>query len=547
MERRLAGKLLSQLHREPGTDASISYVLKKSPHFQKVCWFRGVMMISTTGDQPVSRSPLLQLRGISKSFPGVRALHNVDLNVQAGEVLALLGENGAGKSTLNKILAGVHQPDAGTIELAGRPVVLANPPLARREGIAVIHQEFNLIPALNGRENLFLGQEQSRAGWIAASEERRQARELLRRLGMEIDLERPCRELTVAQQQVLEIARALLQRARLVVMDEPTAALSPREVQRLFSIVRELKSQGIAIIYVSHRLDEIFEIADRATILRDGEHVATHPVAELSRSRMIEFMVGRRLDQEFPKQRVPLGEERLVVQGLHRGSSVRNVSLSVRRGEVLGLTGLVGSGRTETARLLFGADRADSGSITLDGRRLQLSHPRQAIAAGICLLTEDRKTQGLVLNRSVLENFGLPNLCQLSIGGWIRRQSERAAFQKYVDQLKIRISGPDQPAQHLSGGNQQKVVLAKWLERSAEAIIFDEPTRGIDVGAKYEIYQLINQLAAAGKAILMISSELPEVLGMSDRVLVMHDGRITGEVANPSEATQEQIMELAVG
>jgi ABC-type sugar transport system ATPase subunit len=505
------------------------------------------MVSSESEIPPAPAEPLLRLRGISKSFPGVRALDRVDLSVRAGEVLALLGENGAGKSTLNKILAGVHQPDAGVIELDGSPVVLANPHVARCAGVAVIHQEFNLIPALSGRENLFLGQESSRIGVIFASEERRRARELFQRLGMEIDLERPCRELTVAQQQLVEIARALLQHARLVVMDEPTAALSPREVRSLFAIIRELKAQGIAVIYVSHRLDEIFEIADRATILRDGQHVATCDIRKLSRDRMIELMVGRQLDQEFPKQRIPLGEERLVVQHVYRGGRLRDVSLAIRRGEVLGLTGLVGSGRTELARVLFGADRTDSGVISLDGRRLKLSHPRQAIASGICLLTEDRKTQGLVLNRSVLENFGLPNLPRLSTAGWIHHRAERAEFQTYVDQLKIRISGPGQVAKNLSGGNQQKVVLAKWLAGSAEVVLFDEPTRGIDVGAKFEIYQLINRLAAAGKAILMISSELPEILGMSDRILVMQEGRITGEILHPADATQEQIMQLAVG
>lgn len=501
-------------------------------------------MPATPANPPSEVPPLLSIRGISKTYPGVRALHRVDLDLHTGEVLALLGENGAGKSTLIKILAGAQTPDEGLIRVAGHPVPLATPHMAQRAGIAVIHQEFNLVPTLSARENLFLGQE--RSPWISRGQERRTARDLLARLGMEFDPDRPCRELTIAQQQAVEIAKALSRQARIIVMDEPTAALSPREVRGLFHCIRELKSQQIGLIYVSHRLEEIFEIADRAMILRDGEHVQTQPVARLGRARIIELMVGRKLEQEFPKQPAPLREERLVVRGLSRGNSVRNVSFSVRGGEVLGLTGLVGSGRTETARLIFGADRRDAGTISVDGRSVPIRSPRQAIAAGICLLTEDRKQQGLVLGRSNLENFSLPNLKRLAPRGWIRRRQELAAFREYVDSLQIKIAGPRQQVRELSGGNQQKIVLARWLQRQAGIMIFDEPTRGIDVGAKYEIYQLINRLAAAGKAILMISSELPEVLGMSDRILVMHGGRITGEITAPAQATQEQILDLAV-
>jgi ABC-type sugar transport system ATPase subunit len=495
----------------------------------------------------MSEPPLLQMEGISKSFPGVQALREVSLDLYAGEVLALLGENGAGKSTLIKVLAGAHEPDAGTIRIAGRDAGIRSPVDARRAGVAVMYQELNLIPTLTATENIFLGREDAPGGWLRHRVERSRAAELFSRLGVEVPLDRPCRELSIAQQQTVEIARALATEARILIMDEPSATLTPAEVARLFGVIRDLKSHGLGIIYISHRLDEIDAIADRILVLRDGQYIGTRRVGEVSRDRLIEMVVGRRLDQEFPRRKVTLGEPRLVVRGLCAGKQVQNVSLTIRRGEVLGLTGLVGSGRTETARALFGADPLEVGSIALDGRELTIRNPRQAIRAGIALLTEDRKEQGLVLAHSVRENFGLPNLRSWSRLGFVQRRGESAAFAEQVARLHIRLAGPEQPAGTLSGGNQQKVVLAKWLQRDCEVILFDEPTRGIDVGAKHEIYQLINSLAAAGKAILMISSELPEVLGMSDRILVMHEGRITGEIADVAAATQEQILQLAVG
>jgi ABC-type sugar transport system ATPase subunit len=470
----------------------------------------------------------------------------VDLELRAGEVLALLGENGAGKSTLIKILGGAHAPDAGTIELNGRPAHVSSPAAAQRASIGIIYQEFNLVPALSARENIFLGQEPSRWGFLPARREHAQATELLQRIGVWVEPETLCRDLTVAQQQVVEIAKALALQARLIVMDEPSATLSPREVEGLFAIIRELQGHGIGIIYVSHRLSEIFEIADRVTVLRDGSHVATRRIEDVTRESLIEMMVGRSLEQEFPKQAAPRGDTRLAVRGLRRGDAVRDVSFDVRRGEILALTGLIGAGRTETARLIFGADKRDAGTVSLDGRPVPARNPRQAIAAGICLLTEDRKGQGLVLNGTVQENFSLPNMRRFAPRGWLHLRRERAALDEYVEQLRIKIADPRQPAANLSGGNQQKIVLARWLERNAEVIIFDEPTRGIDVGAKYEIYLLMNKLAAQGKAIVMISSELPEVLGMADRILVMHEGRITGEISDVAQATQQQILDLAI-
>ncbi|QDU61897.1 Ribose import ATP-binding protein RbsA [Planctomycetes bacterium Pan216] len=493
-----------------------------------------------------TQAPRLRIAGIEKSFPGVRALRGVDLELQAGEVVALLGENGAGKSTLIKILGGAIAPDAGTITIEGTEREITSPVESQQAGIAVIYQEFNLIPALSARENIFLGQEPATAGFIHGRDERRRAKQLFDRIGVLVDLDKPCRQLSIAQQQAVEIAKALALRSRIIVMDEPSATLTPHEVESLFAIIRELKEQGIGVIYVSHRLDEIFAIADRVLVMRDGERVGAKPIGEVSRDELIEMMVGRALENEFPKRSVSIAEPRLVVRKLSRGDTVREVSFDIRRGELVALTGLVGAGRTETARLIFGADRAESGSVSLDGKPLRLRRPADAIRAGICLLTEDRKDQGLVLGQSVLENFTLPNLPSLSRLGFVLPNRQRTRFASYVDQLGIKLAHPSVLAKTLSGGNQQKVVLAKWLETNSEVVIFDEPTRGIDVGAKFEIYELMNRLVETGKSILMISSELPEVLGMADRILVMHGGSIVGEIDDVTSATQEQIMALAV-
>ncbi|MFT5466590.1 MAG: ribose transport system ATP-binding protein [Verrucomicrobiales bacterium] len=496
----------------------------------------------------MTKPPLLQMETISKSFPGVRALHEVSLTLEGGEVLALMGENGAGKSTLIKVLSGAHRPDSGVIRIEGEEVQFTGPTASQNAGVAVIYQELNLIPALTVRENLFLGRDKANAlGFIRRGEEAEHALKIFERIGVQLPLETPCSRLTVAQQQLVEIGKALALDAKIMVMDEPSASLSQQEVEHLFEIIAELKRQSIGVIYISHRLEEIERIADRVSVLRDGEHVRTAPATEFTRETVIESMVGRSLDQEFPKKPAEIGKTRLSVSGLTRGEAVRDVSFEVHAGEVLGITGLVGAGRTETARLIFGADRADSGRVELDGELLPGGDPRKAIAAGICLLTEDRKSQGLVLGRSVRENFGLPNLNRLSKAGWVDQPAERHDFGEFVESLSIKIPSQEQLARNLSGGNQQKVVLAKWLERDAGVIIFDEPTRGIDVGAKYEIYLLMNRLAAEGKAIVMISSELPEVIGMSDRILVMREGKIAGEVTDVAAVTQEQLLAMAMG
>ena len=493
----------------------------------------------------IMSAPLLGMRGIVKSFPGVQALRGVDLCLLHGEVLALLGENGAGKSTLMKVLGGAHRADAGTVTINGRQCRFQSPQDSRKAGVAVIYQEFNLVPSLTVVENIFLGQEVTRAGFVAKKQEHQRAKTLFARLGVEIDLDATCGRLSTAQQQLVEIAKSLACDARIIVMDEPSAALTAHEVDRLFTITRDLKQQGIGIIYISHRLEEVFSIADRVVVLRDGKNVGERPIAHITRSEMIELMVGRELKDEFPRRTASIGSVRLDVSHLTRGQAVRDVSFGVRSGEILALTGLVGAGRTETVRLIFGADARDAGDIRLDGKSIAISSPRDAMSAGIGLLTEDRKLQGLVLGHSVRENFGLPNLSWLSRYGFVQLASEREHCGHFLENLRIQVTGQDQRAGDLSGGNQQKVVLAKWLARRCDVLMFDEPTRGIDVGAKYEIYVLMNELAAAGKAIVMISSELPEVLGMADRILVMHEGRLTGEIPDARHATQKQIMELA--
>ena len=486
------------------------------------------------------------MRQIDKSFPGVHALRNVSMKLHRGEVLGLVGENGAGKSTLVKVLGGAHLPDSGRILIEGRTVSILSPTAGQQAGVSIIYQEFNLIPGLTVRENIFLGREKTRIGFVRAGEERRATLGLFEKIGVNIDPGARCGELTVARQQVVEIAKALSVNAKIIVMDEPTATLTTQESARLFTVIRDLKSRGLGIIYISHRLDEVFEVADRVMVLRDGEHVGTKDIDDINRERLIEMMVGRPVDSEFPKHAASLGHEQLRVEDLCYGQTVRNIHFSIRAGEILGFAGLVGSGRTEVMRLIFGAEKPDRGQIFINGHKVKIHSPGDAIHRGICLLTEDRKQQGLVLIHTCRENYGLPNLDRLTGWFFVNRRKERREFCDFAENLRIKTLGPEQLVMNLSGGNQQKVVIAKWLARSANIIIFDEPTRGIDVGAKYEIYLLMSRLAEEGKAVVMISSELPEILGLSDRIIVMHEGQVKGEITDVPNATQEDILSMAI-
>lgn len=490
---------------------------------------------------------LLEMRGIAKRYPGVVALDGVDLSVRRGEVHILLGENGAGKSTLMKILAGAVQRDAGTVAIDGIPCLLASPRDAQAAGISIIYQEFNLIPFLTVAENISLGREPGSAvpGVLSGTTLVAAARRWLRELEVDIDPQAVVDSLGVAEQQMVEVAKALSIDAKMLIMDEPTSALSDKEIDRLFKVIRGLRQRGVAVIYISHRMEELFQIGDRVTVLRDGRGIATRGITETTMPELVKLMVGRDLTEHFPKQAAPPGEELLRVEHLSRTGVLHDVSLTLRRGEVVGLAGLMGSGRTELARAIFGADPVDGGRVLVRGREVGIHSPRRAISLGLGLLTEDRKRQGLVLGLDLRANTCLASIDRFSTAGVVDGGREIAATRKLTDDLHIKTPGLHQLVVNLSGGNQQKVVLAKWLCCEADILIFDEPTRGIDVGSKVEIYRLINRLAADGKAILMISSELPEILGMSDRILVMNRGRLAGEFT-AAEATQEKILHCAL-
>jgi len=495
---------------------------------------------------------LLRMEGISKSFPGVHALDDVHLDLRAGEVLALVGENGAGKSTLMKILAGAHDKDAGRILLSGREVEIANPHHAQQLGIAIIYQEFNLTRNQTVAANIFIAREprlRGLGGWLGFVDRRRmeaEAGRVLERIRARIAPDSKVRDLSVAQQQMVEIAKAIAVEAKILIMDEPTAALGESETEVLFETVRNLKAQGIAVIFITHRLEEMFRIADRVVVLRDGLRVGELPMAEATSDRVVQMMVGRNLQEIFHKETVQIGEPVLEVRGLTRRGAVEDVSFTLRRGEILGFAGLVGAGRTETARLLFGADRRDSGEILLDGKPLRASSPAEAVKAGLSLVPEDRGLQGLVLKMTVLENIVLATLPRYSAGGWMNRTGVQQTAQSYVERLSIKTPHLRQKAMFLSGGNQQKVVLAKWLVSQPKVLIMDEPTRGIDVGAKAEVHSLMSSLAQSGIGIIMISSELPEIMAMSDRIVVMREGRVAS-ILERREATQELIMAYASG
>ena len=506
---------------------------------------------------PATPRPLLRMEGIGKHFPGVQALKEVSLEVYPGECLGLVGENGAGKSTLMKILSGVYAPDEGQLFLDGQPAAFANPRQAQALGISIIYQEFNLMPNLTVMENVFVGREPNAAGIVRRRELQRRTRALLDQLGVRLHPEAMVRDLSVAEQQMVEIAKALSLNARLVIMDEPTSALSDTEVAALLDIVRGLKARGLGVIFITHRLEEVFTICDRISVLRDGENVGELAIAEASPERIVRMMVGRNLGDLFQKEASAVEEAAapvLEVRGLGRTGTVRDpaaivledVNLAVRAGEIVGLAGLVGSGRTELVRSIFGADPFDRGEVLIDGRPVAIRSPRDAIRHGVGLVPEDRKAQALILQLAVRENVSLAALGSLVRYGFVRLRAERRRVREFVDALRIRTPSLDQKVVNLSGGNQQKVVIAKWLSLQPRILIMDEPTRGIDIGAKAEVHHLMSQLAQRGVAILMISSELPEILGMSDRVLVMRQGRIAGELTRAA-ATQERIMALATG
>ncbi|MCW5720631.1 MAG: sugar ABC transporter ATP-binding protein [Devosia sp.] len=482
---------------------------------------------------------------IDKSFPGVRALSRARFELWAGEVHALMGENGAGKSTLMKILSGVYQRDAGTLSLAGRPVEIASPRQAQDLGIGIIHQELALMRDLTAAQNIFIGREPRRFGLLDEGQLNRDAAAIFRSMNLNLDPTVRVETLTIAKQQMVEIAKALSYRSKVLIMDEPTAALNDAEIAELFAIINRLKAEGVGIVYISHKMDEIKRISDRVTIMRDGEYVGTVPAAETPIETIIAMMVGRTLNQDLlviPNTAdAPIALE---VRHLNRGRDIRDVSFSVRQGEILGFAGLMGAGRTEVARAIFGADRRESGEIWVHGKRVGISSPRDAVAAGIGYLSEDRKHFGLATGLDVRNNIALASLERFTgLAGVLDEAGMQAAARKYIDQLAIKTPSDTQEARLLSGGNQQKVVIAKWLLRDCDILIFDEPTRGIDVGAKSEIYRLLNALAAEGKAIIVISSELPEVLRLSHRIAVMCEGRLTGIL--PGGADQEDIMRLA--
>jgi len=490
---------------------------------------------------------MIEMTGISKAFNGNTVLNNVQFNLREGEIHALMGENGAGKSTLMKILGGIHQKDAGEIKVDGQPVHFKSTKDAEKCGIVIIHQELNILPDLSVAENLFLGKEKTYGfGILKSREMEEEAQQLLSKLGLNVHPRTRAGDLSVGKQQIIEIAKAIASNAKYIIMDEPTAALTDREIHTLFKTIRELKEKGISFVYISHRMEEIFAICDRITILRDGQYVGERNIPETTFDEIVAMMVGRELGERFPERKAEIGEVKLEVRNLTVKGLFENISFNVRKGEVVGMAGLMGAGRTEVVETIFGYRKAHSGDILIDGKKVSIKSPMDALKQKIGYVTEDRKTKGLVLDFSIQENVSLANLKKVSTSGVVSKEKESSLVNQYIKQLKIRTSSPKQSAKSLSGGNQQKVVLAKWLGTEPEVLILDEPTRGVDIGAKKEIYQIINDLAQAGVAILMISSELPEIIGMADRVLVMHEGKLTGEVSK-EEMTQERIMHFATG
>jgi ribose transport system ATP-binding protein len=489
---------------------------------------------------------ILYMEEISKHFPGVQALDKVNFELRRGEVHVLVGENGAGKSTLIKILGGIYQPDNGRIFIRDKEVQIHNPDGAHKLGIAIVYQELALVPLLSVEENVYLGREPSFMGFINKKTLYSNISSLLKEIHLNIDQKVRVNSFGIAICQMIEIAKALSSNADILIMDEPTSALNGNEVEELFSLIRRLKANGVSIIYISHRLEEVKKIGDRITILRDGKYITTIDVKEAAIEKLIRLITGRDLKQKFPSRSHKYGSEKLKIESLSRGKVLDNINFSVKAGEVLGIAGLVGSGRTELARTIFGIDQKNKGKIYIEGEEVKIDNPYDAVKLGIGFIPEDRKEQGLILNMSIESNVILPSIDKFIKGGLIDKRKQSNIALQYVSLLNIKISSIIQMVRMLSGGNQQKVVIAKWLCAETRILIFDEPTRGIDVGAKVEVYKIINQLVEEGKAIIIISSELPEILGISDRILVMHQGKITGEFLR-DEATQEKIMACAYG
>lgn len=488
---------------------------------------------------------IVEVSGVSKGFPGVLALDNVSFNLKAGEVLALLGENGAGKSTLMKILSGIYEKDSGTIKILGEEVHDMSPKKAQELGVAIIHQELNMCSHLTVAENIFLGREKTKSGILSDKEMEEQAKSILDKLNMDISPDTIVGDLAVSKQQMVEIAKALSTNAKILIMDEPTSALTSKEIDDLFRIIRQLKAEGCAIVYISHRLEELQHIVDRVTILRDGQYITSMDFADTDLEEIISNMVGREIKEKFPRVSCKKGKKIFEVKNLNAGKMVRDVSFELYEGEIVGIAGLMGAGRTETTRAIFGVDAKESGEIILDGKSIIINRPMDAIKAGIVLAPEDRKKDGLCTKLSIKENIALPNLdiiCDKL--GIVNRKKEKAMTQKAVSDLRIKTPNMEVNAGSLSGGNQQKVVVGKWLARNSRVVIFDEPTRGIDVAAKVEIYNLMNELKKQGIGVLFVSSEMPEVMGISDKIIVMCDGKITGEMIT-EEATQDAILKYA--
>ena len=488
---------------------------------------------------------IVELKHITKEFPGVKALDDVQFNLRQGEVLAFLGENGAGKSTLMKILSGVYAKDSGSIKIDGKEVEHMSPTKAQELGIAIIHQELNMCSHLTVAENIFLGREMTKSGVLSTREMNRMAAEVLQRLKININPETIVGSLPVSKQQMVEIAKALSVNARILIMDEPTSALTSAEIEELFRIIHQLKREGCAIVYISHRLEELQFIADRVIILRDGQYVTALEYSSTNLDEIVAYMVGREITEKFPQIECEKGKKILEIKNLNAGRMVRDINLELYEGEIVGIAGLMGAGRTETTRAIFGVDSKESGDIILDGKKVLIKKPEDAIKAGIVLAPEDRKKDGLCTKLSVADNIALPNLDILcNKTGVVNMKKQDKMTAEAVSNLKIKLAGDYVDAGSLSGGNQQKVVVGKWLARNSRVVIFDEPTRGIDVAAKVEIYHLMNELKKNGIGVLFVSSEMPEVIGISDRIIIMCDGRITGEL-DKKEATQDQILKLA--